>query len=244
MKRTELVVFIAILTVLTSAFSYAEPLDAQIERQKREAVNAVNLRFETNSNQFSATSPPLTFPYEHPSDAFKGESWSWASQGTEPDLFNIYVWRENGEAWLEIEPISNAPFICSSNFVIIQNNNTQYDTVKLVPLSGGYQCGDVHVTSIFNLGQWSSYTYKADLNQAFTLIFSGVWDTYTLDISTDGGIPDQPDDTVTLSPELNIHIPNLQYKAGSDTMNLWADFIFAGESDGSLIWKLSGFGEK
>ena len=80
--------------------------------------------------------------------------------------------------------------------------------------------------------------------QAFTLIFGGISETYTLDVPTDGGTADQPDDGATLSPELNIHIPNLQYKSGSDTMNLWADLIFAGESDGNLIWKLSGFGEK
>jgi hypothetical protein len=241
MKRT--VVSIAVLTVLSSAFSYAEPLDVQIERQKREAINAVNLEFESKTNRLLATSPPLTYPSQHPSNAFKGESWSRASQGTDPDLFNIYVWRESGEAWLEIEPLLNSPFICSSSFILIQNN-IQYDTVELVTFSGGSQCGDVYVDSIFNLSQWSHYTQKADLSQPFTLIFQGVWETYTLDVSTDGGIPDEPDDTATLSPELNIHIPNLQYGSGSDTMNLWADFEFAGENDGSLIWKLSGFGEK
>ncbi|MBF0390111.1 MAG: hypothetical protein HQK71_08430, partial [Desulfamplus sp.] len=48
----------------------------------------------------------------------------------------------------------------------------------------------------------------------------------------------------TLSPGLNMHIPLLQYETLLGTMNLWAEFEFAGESNGDLMWKLSDFGEK
>ncbi len=44
----------------------------------------------------------------------------------------------------------------------------------------------------------------------------------------------------TLSNGLDMHIPMLQL----GTMNLWADFEFAGESNGDLIWKLSDYGQE
>lgn len=48
----------------------------------------------------------------------------------------------------------------------------------------------------------------------------------------------------TISPELNMHIPALQYQTLLGNINLWADFEFAGESNGDMLWKLSDFGEK
>ncbi len=47
----------------------------------------------------------------------------------------------------------------------------------------------------------------------------------------------------TISPELNLHIPVLQYQSPFGAMDLWADFEFAGESDGDMLWKLSDFGQ-
>ena len=46
--------------------------------------------------------------------------------------------------------------------------------------------------------------------------------------------------SATLSSGLDMHIPMLQFGA----MNLWADFEFAGESDGDLIWKLTNYGQE
>ena len=48
----------------------------------------------------------------------------------------------------------------------------------------------------------------------------------------------------TLSPELKIHLSNLQFNTGSGIVDLWADFEYAGESDGNFLWKLTNFGEK
>jgi len=47
----------------------------------------------------------------------------------------------------------------------------------------------------------------------------------------------------TLSPELKIHLPNLQLNTASGTMDLWADFEYAGENNGDFLWKLTNFGE-
>lgn len=48
----------------------------------------------------------------------------------------------------------------------------------------------------------------------------------------------------TLSPELNMHIPELQYTMPFGSMSFWIDLEFAGESNGDLLWKLSDFGEE
>lgn len=45
----------------------------------------------------------------------------------------------------------------------------------------------------------------------------------------------------TISPELKMHIPVLQYVSPFGAMDLWADFEFAGESNGDMLWKLSDF---
>ncbi len=50
--------------------------------------------------------------------------------------------------------------------------------------------------------------------------------------------------TPTISPELNMHIPALQYQTLLGNINLWADFKFAGENNGDMLWKFSDFGEK
>ena len=70
-----------------------------------------------------------SFPTKHPDTAFS--STFAFGHGSSIDKFNIYVWRENHSVWVEIEPIEQgAPFICSSAFIIIQND-VQFDTVIL-----------------------------------------------------------------------------------------------------------------
>jgi hypothetical protein len=48
----------------------------------------------------------------------------------------------------------------------------------------------------------------------------------------------------TISADLKIHIPQLNYVSPFGTMYLWTDFEYAGESNGSLIWKLTKYGQK
>ena len=75
-----------------------------------------------------------SFPTGHPGNAFSS-TFAWFN-----DQFNIYVWRENYSVWIEIEPIEpDEPFICSPSFIIIQND-VQFDTVELLPVSGNSQC--------------------------------------------------------------------------------------------------------
>lgn len=48
----------------------------------------------------------------------------------------------------------------------------------------------------------------------------------------------------TISPELKMNIPVLQYVSPFGAMDLWANFEFVGESNGDMLWKLSDFGQK
>ena len=121
-----------------------------------------------------------SFPTKHPDTAFS--STFAKGYGSSINHFNIYVLRENNSIWIEIEPIEkDAPFICSSAFIIIQNE-VKFDTVKLVTTSGKSQYGDVQIPSVFELSQWSFYDNPADLNSEFSLLFDGGENTYTIDI--------------------------------------------------------------
>lgn len=47
-----------------------------------------------------------------------------------------------------------------------------------------------------------------------------------------------------LSPDLDLHIPELQYNSPFGIMRFWADLEFVGEKNGDLLWKLSDYEEK
>jgi len=121
MKKFLCLGLLMLFLVLFGTFSYAQITDEQIERQKLEAIDLINKTYEP-ADRFEAIT---TFPSSHPENAISGT----ASSGYD-DQFNIYIWRDYGEVWIEIEPIVGYPFICSSSFVIIQNGK-QYDTVEL-----------------------------------------------------------------------------------------------------------------
>ena len=72
------------------------------------------------------------------------------------------------------------PLFVAQHFLF--QNEVQFDTVRLVAVSGDSQCGDVHIPSVFELSQWPFIDNPADLNYNFTLLFDGGENTYTLDI--------------------------------------------------------------
>ena len=50
--------------------------------------------------------------------------------------------------------------------------------------------------------------------------------------------------TATVKPNLDIHLPSLNYQSLTETLNLWADFEYYGlGSQGELLWKLKDYGE-
>lgn len=50
--------------------------------------------------------------------------------------------------------------------------------------------------------------------------------------------------SASLSPGLDLHIPELQYNSPFGSMRFWADLKFIGEKNGDLLWKLSDYEER
>jgi len=48
----------------------------------------------------------------------------------------------------------------------------------------------------------------------------------------------------TVTADLNIHIPYLDYDSPLGEMKLWANFEFTGETNGEMFWKLKDFGQQ
>ena len=51
------------------------------------------------------------------------------------------------------------------------------------------------------------------------------------------------DTGITLSPELNMHVPMMQYSTLLGNLKLWGDFEFTPGENGELLWRLVDFGE-
>lgn len=54
---------------------------------------------------------------------------------------------------------------------------------------------------------------------------------------------DQEQSGITLTPELNMHIPLIQYSTLLGDLKLWGDFEFISGENGELLWQLVDFGE-
>jgi len=94
MKKFLCLGLLMLFLVLFGTFSYAQITDEQIERQKLEAIDLINKTYEP-ADRFEAIT---TFPSSHPENAISGT----ASSGYD-DQFNIYIWRDYGEVWIEID---------------------------------------------------------------------------------------------------------------------------------------------
>ena len=164
-KITISILVISIFCLTWSGISCAVSLKEQRKRQIKESASQINNSHDSLGQiAASAVSP---WPSSPPNNAISA-IFSWFS-----DPFMIYTWREAGNTWVQIVPQNGSrPLICSSFFTIVQNA-IRFDTVKLETISGDSQCDYVLITSIFRFTQWSFNTAKADLNQAFTLIYDG-----------------------------------------------------------------------
>jgi len=94
-----------------------------------------------------ALSGEISFPTTHPSTAVS-DTWSSGFD----DLFKIYVWRNNGHVWIEIEPLSGYPMICGYWFTVVQNNIQLPETVCLERnIDDYFICEDLYVSTIFRM---------------------------------------------------------------------------------------------
>ncbi len=184
MKKVSIsILVLSIFCLAWSGVSYAASPKKQKKRPIAESANQINeSHYALGQIAVSAVS---LWPSSPPNNAISA-IFSWFS-----DPFMIYIWRETGDTWVQIVPQNGSrPLICSSFFTIVQNA-IQFDTVKLETISGDSQCDYVLITSIFRFTQWSFDTTKADLNQAFTLLYDG-GTLYSLNVPRDSSPPSTP----------------------------------------------------
>ena len=153
---------------------FDDTISKQKEREIAETVNCIKEKYAPIKRSALSKSA-LSFPSTHGASAVSSIFSSY------DDSFRIYVWREDGEVWIEIEPLTETPFVCSASFSIIQNN-IQFDTVRFETISGDSQCGDVLIKSIYKLSQWSYLKNQANLDGTFSLYFDGGDNNYSIDI--------------------------------------------------------------
>lgn len=210
-------------------------MEEQVRKEIDVSTNAIRESYE--GTRASTLSSVATWPSGHPTDALRNTFNRFSDQ------FTAYVWREQGEVWLEAVPVSAGPFVCSSSFLIIQNG-VQFNTVKLTNFAGDSQCGDVFVKSVYKISQWSFITHKADLSQAFTLGFNSVSSgLQTLDVPsasvTPPPTPAIPECTVTFNASTaTLHIPCFRFENATYWMDLGV------HSGSPLLLDIKGFGVK
>ena len=103
------------------------------------------------------------------------------------EYFEIFVYRMNGDIYMKITPVAYGPFICSTEFYIIQDS-VQYDDIKIEKENGDSQCGDLFVTSKFRLSQYSFANDRPNFAEEFSLRYdggdnfmAGLYNRYTVD---------------------------------------------------------------
>ena len=135
-----------------------------------------------------ALSQEIPFPTTHPPTAV---SDTWPS-GYGDSFFSIYVWRENGQVWIEIEPLLDYPaypFICGSSFNFVQNGVQLTDYPVLEVSNGDWFCDYLYVDTVFRLKKVDDLPYIDD-PQAFTLYYyHALSQTYSLDIPAEVAAP-------------------------------------------------------
>jgi len=238
MKKVSIsILVLSIFCLAWSGVSYAVSLKEQKKRQIAESAKQINESHD-NLGQIAASAVSL-WPSSPPNNAISA-IFSWFS-----DPFMIYIWRKAGDTWVQIVPQNGSrPFICSSIFTVVQNA-IRFDTVKLETISGDSQCDYVLITSIFRFTQGSFNTTKADLNQAFTLLYDGRT-LYSLNMPRDSSMPSTPHVNAVAAGEEWIRYSigssgESYYDTGSiitylaeDIVQVWSKTIYSNEGKKSL----------
>jgi hypothetical protein len=153
-----------------------------------------------------APASEIIFPPTHPPTAICGTGWLTSYY----DSFNIYVWRENGHVWLEIEPLWGEPFLCGDQFSVVQNGVQLTDDPYLEISNGDGFCDYVYAPSIiFRLVKYETVALEAKFvdyvedPQEFILSSTRAGGTYFLDIPA---VPVAPTAAFTADP-INGSIP-------------------------------------
>lgn len=91
----------------------------------------------------SAHAAGPAFPTTHPSDAvYQRVIWF-------DDQYDAFFWWENGNLWIDAQPVSSGPHVCGGEYSIVQNNS-QHD-VWFKDKNESYACGNLYINAIYRI---------------------------------------------------------------------------------------------
>jgi hypothetical protein len=185
----------AICILVPCAATADAPSDAKNDRKAAHLARSAIGGATTDSFTCPLPSPlPVAPPGGLAAGTFNG---GWASN----DGFAVIVWREpcatGAITYLRVVPTAGAPFICSSAFVVLQNF-TQYDIKLSQTANGSSFCNDLFAPVTTAIDQYS-FDPKFDQSAAFALVYEGVYQNFTGNVSAINGTPFKPWVTIELS---------------------------------------------
>ena len=86
------------------------------------------------------------------------------------DEFKVYIWKEDGEIWVEFVPLTEDVFICVWDFGIVQGD-IWYDSIDLETPTGSSVCDRIAGPYVAKLTQKTYYDELADLTRPFRFAF-------------------------------------------------------------------------
>jgi len=191
---------------------YAAMDEESAKRQIDEGRNAINEFFEAQSGDNNGKQ-------ENSSTRSKSQVAGWPSTHGDnavsatfanfDDPFKIYVWRESGYIWVEIDPQTfvppSVPHICSSTYHVLQDT-VLLDEIKLETVDGSSQCDDLDTRSVFRLKPYYFHAENPDWDQAFTLYYNSR-EQYQLDVPSASGELPANSCAATFGSSGFVHIP-------------------------------------
>ena len=91
----------------------------------------------------------------------------------------IYLWSDDGKAYLRIEPSTKNIFICGGDFDVLQNG-FKYEEPKLITSDNSlHYCSLLSASTTFQIVNWSHYSAgeKFDTTKDFTLVHDGYYNS-------------------------------------------------------------------
>jgi hypothetical protein len=166
------------------------------------------------------------------------------------NTYDLYMWWEQGYLFAEAVPLSSSEaFICGAGWSYVQNIGntvTMFDTTRFEDELGDSICQDFSSPIVFVITQWDLiFDYYVDFNQPFNLVRNG--NPYDL-VKVDGGITlsttsTAPSSVGTISPDLTISIPSIQFRSLDGTSDIYLELRYNGETvDGLPTWALVNAG--
>ena len=102
----------------------------------------------------------IPWPTDHPSDAVYAKVHEYSY------VYDTYTWWENSRIWIQINPVTNGPFVCGPDAVI--QGGIQYNS-SLITSSERIMCGYLYVSQIFLL---SERGIRFDSSLETTIVFN------------------------------------------------------------------------